>query len=79
VPIPQLEYHVLYQGPADGAWRLSNDTSAAGADVVGYAGFLEGWQPQIRQAWTDNCIRKAVTCESHMLGDGRVIDRKGDV
>ena len=79
VPIPQLEYHVLYQGPADGAWRLSNDTSPGGADVVGYAGFLEGWQAQIRQAWTDNCIRKAVTCESHMLGDGRVIDGKGDV
>jgi hypothetical protein len=47
--------------------------------VVGYAGFFEGWQPQIRQAWTDDCIRKAVTCESHMLGDGRVIDGKGDI
>jgi hypothetical protein len=89
VPIPQLEYHVLYQAPADSAWRLSNDTSGAdgrsassraeGADVVGYAGFLEGWQPQIRQAWTDDCIRKAVTCESHMLGDGRVIDGKDDI
>jgi hypothetical protein len=33
VPIPQLEYHVLYQAPADSAWRLSNDTTAAGADV----------------------------------------------
>lgn len=79
VPIPQLEYHVLYQAPADSAWRLSNDTSAAGAPVVGYGGFVEGWLPSVRQAWTDNCVRKAVTCESHLLGDGRVVDGKGDI
>ena len=79
VPIPQLEYHVLYAGPADAAWRLSNDTSAAGTPVAGYGGFLEGWLPSVRQAWTDDCVRTAATCESHLLGDGRVADGKGDV
>jgi hypothetical protein len=82
VPIPQLEYHVLYVTPTDGglsAWRLSNDTTVGGGPVLGYGGFLEGWSPQIRQTWTDDCVRIAAICESHLLGDGRVIDGKGDI
>ncbi len=80
VVLPQLEYHVLYTAPADGnlsSWRLSNDPSAHGAPVVGYGGFIEGWQPAIRQTWTDDCIRAAATCESHVIGDGRVINGAG--
>jgi hypothetical protein len=82
VKIPQLEYHVLYPAPADGdlgAWRLSNDTSAGGAPIVGYGGYFEGWVPGVRQAWTDGCVRKPTTCEGHLLGDGRVIEGKGDL
>jgi hypothetical protein len=82
VPIPQMEYHVLYAAPADGnlaAWRLSNDTSPGGAPVVGYGGFFEGWDPAIGQTWLDNCVRKPTTCESHLLGDGRVIEGRGDL
>jgi hypothetical protein len=80
VMLPQLEYHVLYQQPADGnltGWRLSNDPT--GGPAAGHAGFLEGWQPAIRQTWTDDCIRAAKTCESHTIGDGRVIDGTGDI
>jgi hypothetical protein len=77
VPIPQLEYHVLYAGPASATWRLSNDPS--GGPVVGDAGFFDGWVPAIRQTWTDDCLRAAQTCESHVLGDGRVLDGTGDL
>ena len=79
VMIPQLEYHVLYRAPATSTWRLSNDTSAEGAPISGYAGYFEGWVPEIRQTWTDNCVRKSVNCEGHLIGDGRIIEGDGDI
>ncbi|MBI4941610.1 MAG: hypothetical protein HY830_12765, partial [Actinobacteria bacterium] len=39
--------------------------------------WFDGWDPAVKQTWTDGCVRRPVTCGSHMLGDGRVME--GDV
>jgi hypothetical protein len=79
VAIPEISYHVLYTVPAGGntsGWRLATDTYDAGKPG-GYSvngGWINGWKPDIESAWIAGCVRKAMTCGSHMLGDGRVLD-----
>jgi hypothetical protein len=79
VVLPQIGYAALYPvtaGTDTSGWRLASDTYPAG-QPGGYAvqaGFVNGWQADIVNTWVAGCIRAAMTCGSHMLGDGRVIE-----
>jgi len=68
VALPEISYHVLYPiGPNTdtSGWRLAWDT------VQG--GWVNGWAADILTTWIQGCVRVAMTCGSHMLGDGRVL------
>ena len=82
VPVPVVSYNVLYRVTASTdtrAWRLSSDTYS-GSQPGGYSvhgDWFDGWDPAVKRTWTDGCVNRPVTCGSHMLGDGRVM--QGDV
>uniref|UniRef100_UPI00117B70F5 DUF1996 domain-containing protein n=1 Tax=Kineosporia sp. R_H_3 TaxID=1961848 RepID=UPI00117B70F5 len=82
VAVPVITYNVLYPvraGADTSRWRLSSDTypdSLPGGYSV-HGDWFDGWDPAVKQTWTDGCVRRPVTCGSHMLGDGRVM--QGDV
>jgi hypothetical protein len=67
VALPQISYHVLYPAPTGTTgWRLASDRIEGG--------WVNGWDPDIATAWTLGCVRAAVTCGSHLLGDGRALE-----
>ncbi|WP_088317670.1 DUF1996 domain-containing protein [Kineosporia sp. R_H_3] len=80
VALPELSYHVLYPPTGPGGvrrWRLSTDVPGRPAGTSAHAGWANGWDPGIAAAWTEHCLRAAVSCGSHLLGDGRALE--GDV
>ena len=82
VALPVISYNVLYRVTAStrtARWRLSSDTYAT-ASPGGYSvhgDWFDGWRPALKRVWTNRCVRVPVTCGSHMIGDGRVM--QGDV
>jgi hypothetical protein len=82
VAVPVVSYNVLYPVTAatdTSGWRLSSDTYPA-SQPGGYSvhgDWFDGWDPAIKRTWTAGCVNRPVTCGSHMLGDGRVME--GDV
>ena len=55
--------------------RLSSDMYSA--DLPGgysaHADYFEAWDPGVRDAFTLTCVRQALDCHSHVVGDGREI------
>ncbi|MBF2008578.1 DUF1996 domain-containing protein [Chlorogloeopsis fritschii PCC 9212] len=76
VAIPNITMKVLYPVPSDGdvsGWRLSSDSY--GTDQPGgysiHGDWFDGWDTEIKDAWTNNCVKKGIDCHSNLLGDGR--------
>jgi hypothetical protein len=82
VAVPAITFNVLYPVTAASVpsrWRLSSDTydaSMPGGYSV-HGDWFDGWDQSVKQTWTDGCVRVPVSCGSHLLGDGRVM--QGDV
>ena len=82
VPLPVITFNVLYpmtKGTDTSGWRLSSDTYPAGmpAGYSAHGDWFNGWKPDIEQTWIHGCVNRPVTCGSHMLGDGRVMEGDG--
>jgi hypothetical protein len=77
VALPEISYHLLYPvraGTDPGRWRLSTDPPAGPGGANGTAGWIDGWDPAIASTWAGSCVRAAVSCGSHLLGDGRALE-----
>jgi len=77
VVIPAIELHVAYarRGLDLTQLRLTSDSYAAtlpGGYSV-HADWFGGWEPAVKNAIVDGCIKKGVDCHSHLLGDGNAI------
>jgi hypothetical protein len=79
VAIPDISYHLEYPmgaGTRTATWRLSSDMYdpklPGGYSIHG--DWFDGWKPAIVDAWIAGCVNKPVSCGSHMLGDGRVMN-----
>jgi hypothetical protein len=73
VAVPVLTIHAEWLVPAAGftGARLSSDMHSPGpGGLSGHADFFEGWNPAIRNTFTDRCVRAAMNCEVRALGDG---------
>jgi len=74
VAIPVISTHVIWDVPASGTSGLflSSDAQVGAAPgASAHADFYEAWDPTIRDAMTENCIRGALDCGVRGLGDGR--------
>ncbi len=76
VPLPEISYHVVYavkEANAPLRWRLASDAYSASAPggYSAHADWMNGWKPDIMNAWVKNCVVAARDCHSHLLGDGR--------
>jgi len=76
VILPEITYHVKYNVPPSGAssWRLSSDVDGAPAGSSGHGDWVNGWEQEVMNAFVARCVRAGMDCNSHMIGDGRVID-----
>jgi hypothetical protein len=77
VPIPHIEFLVYWpvtSGTSSG-WRLSSDmysTSIPGG-YSAHADYMEGWDPTIRDLFTQQCLVVGKDCQVRWLGDGRTL------
>ena len=79
VPLPVISFNVLYpvkSGTDSSGWRLSSDVYPA-SQPAGYSAhgdWFNGWRQDIEQTWIKGCVNRPVSCGSHMLGDGRIME-----
>lgn len=75
VVLPEVSFNVFWP-------RSSFDTVAElrlSSDCIpelpgGYSAhgdWFEAWEPEIRDAFVDHCLRNSLDCHGHLLGDGR--------
>lgn len=74
VPLTHITLKVKYDIRSGYAnWRLSSDdidpSRPAGASAHG--DWFNGWDPEISDAWGNNCVRARADCHGDLLGDGR--------
>lgn len=78
VALPEVTLSVRYTpGGANGSprdWRLTTDAAGAPAGSSATGGWVDDWDPAISAAWVEHCVRAAVSCGSHLLGDGRALE-----
>ena len=78
VALPEVSLHVAWAaGGPNGSprtWRLTTDRPGAAAGSSATGGWVDGWDPAVATAWTEHCVRAAVSCGSHLLGDGRALE-----
>lgn len=76
VALPAISFNLWYHVTSGTAsWRLSSDmydrSLPAGRSMHG--DWMNGWDPEISDAWAHHCIQASRDCHSHLLGDGRAI------
>ena len=79
VAIPVITLIQYWDQPSESiaGLRLASDGEGVAAGVSAHADYIEGWDPVIRDGWTDNCIRAHRDC-TRGLGDARqLIDPPG--
>jgi hypothetical protein len=76
IAIPSVAMNMKYHieaGQDVTKWRLSSDmydkSLPGGYSMHGDLWF--NWQPDIADAWTNNCVRRSYDCHGFLLGDGR--------
>ncbi len=77
VPIPHIEFLVFWPITSgnSGNYRLSSDmysTSIPGG-YSAHADYMEGWDPTIRDTFTQQCLVAGKDCQVRWLGDGRTL------
>ena len=79
VAIPVITFTQYWDQPSSSiaGLRLSSDMNGVPAGVSAHSDYIEGWDPVIRNGWTDNCIRAHRDC-TRGLGDARqLVDPPG--
>ena len=76
VPLPIVTYNLNYPVKESNAplrWRLSSDnySSAVPGGYSAHADWMNGWDQDIINTWTKNCVQASVDCHAYLLGDGR--------
>jgi hypothetical protein len=76
VALPEVSFHLVYVSPGSGVagWRLSTDMPGRPPGTSLQAWWINGWDPSVSTTWTNGCVRAAVSCGSHLLGDGTQLD-----
>ena len=60
----------IYMTPSGGR---SSDNTALPPGYSIHADWFDGWNPDIRNTWIENCDRVSVDCHAYLLGDGRML------
>lgn len=78
VPIPVISMNVHWKITAQSRpdrWRLASDgyEKELPPGLSAHADFFEGWNREIKAAFTRFCINEGRDCKAHLLGDGRTL------
>lgn len=73
--LPFFETASWYMNDGTAAqWKLSSDIAMGTAGgVTAHADWWGAWEDSVKDAWTANCIEKALNCNSGDLGDGTMM------
>jgi Domain of unknown function (DUF1996) len=81
VVLPQITFNVSWRVPvgATGSeYRLSSDgypaTTPGGYSMHG--DWFMGWKPEVRDVWTNGCLRALRDCHAHLTGGGQEMYRE---
>lgn len=78
VRIPEITFNLRYLANTDAGtrnWRLASDNYAGGTGGNSWHGdWMNGWDETFLTGIVNNCLKKAVDCHAHLLGDGRMFD-----
>ena len=77
IALPTITFNIWYPVGAAGTahWRLSSDMydPALPGGYSMHGDWMNGWKPEISDAWAKHCLEASKDCHSHLLGDGRAI------
>jgi hypothetical protein len=78
VAIPEITFNIYYEVPAgtkSSDWRLASDMydSSLPGGYSAHGDWFEGWDRDVAEAFVKNCDQASKDCQSHMIGDGRMI------
>jgi hypothetical protein len=81
VAIPEITFNIYYDvppGTKSSEWRLASDMYDASlpGGYSAHGDWFEGWDREVAETFVKNCDRASKDCQSHMLGDGRMIFNK---
>lgn len=73
VALPQITFNVHYLvTETRAAWRLSSDMypESQPAGFSSHGDWWNGWQPEVKARWNQNCNVAGYDCHADLLGDG---------
>jgi hypothetical protein len=76
VALTEVSFHVHYHVENATQWqhlRLSSDQTGARAGTSAHADWMNGWRPEIMEAWTRGCSNASADCHGHLLGNGQLL------
>jgi Domain of unknown function (DUF1996) len=78
VAIPEITFNIYYEvpeGTRSSDWRLASDMYDASlpGGYSAHGDWFEGWDRDVAETFVKNCDQASKDCQSHMLGDGRMI------
>lgn len=75
-PIPEISLNVKYLVRAEDDathWRLSSDNLELPPGYSTHADWFDGWDPEIRDTWVENCDQAGKDCHAFLLGNGTML------
>ncbi|WP_181256696.1 DUF1996 domain-containing protein [Merismopedia glauca] len=77
VNIPNVGFLVQWNVTTNSTtgWRLSSDMydQSIPGGYSAHADWFEGWKPEIRTTWFENCLRGSKDCHVGLLDDGEIL------
>jgi hypothetical protein len=78
VPLPEVSFQIQYpvtEANSTMHWRLSSDnySSSLPGGYSAHGDWFNGWRPDIKQEFVNNCMRPRLDCQSNFLGGGRAL------
>ena len=76
VPLPEITFNVSYpilEANEASYWKLSSDHEGSPPGSSSHADWFDGWDPEIKKAWTVNCLQKSLDAHGHLLCNGKML------
>lgn len=76
VPLPEITFNVIYpilEANEASYWKLSSDHEGSPPGSSTHADWFDGWDPEIKKAWTENCLQKSLDAHGHLLCNGKML------
>lgn len=77
VALPELSLNISFavgSGDDTTKWRLASDMNNLKAGHSAHADFFEGWNKEVKNTFTKECLNKSKDCHAFLLGNGTILN-----